>query len=141
MTRHQLKNGLIFLLLERHTSPTVSFHIYYDVGSVNDLSGQTGMAHLFEHMAFKGTRSIGTKNYQAEVQLMDRIDDLMDRMVEEEEGAPPDPDRISKLRTELKKLQEEHKKYVVTTSWDSFTNGTGRWDSMHPPRWMPPSTF
>ena len=113
VTRHRLENGLTFLLLERHTSPTVSFHIYYDVGSVNDLSGQTGMAHLFEHMAFKGTRSIGTTNYQAEVPLMERIDDLMDRIVQEEEKSKPDPDRMAELQTQLKKLQKEHKGYVV----------------------------
>lgn len=111
--RHQLKNGLTFLLLQRHTSPTVSFHTYYDVGAVNDLTGQTGMAHLFEHMAFKGTPTIGTIDYQAEVPLMKKMDDLMDRILEEREKSKPDSKRLSELQMELKKLQEEHKKSIV----------------------------
>ena len=42
------------------------FHSYVNAGSVDDPSGQTGIAHMFEHMAFKGTETIGTKNYPAE---------------------------------------------------------------------------
>jgi predicted Zn-dependent peptidase len=70
MTKFTLPNGLKFLVFERHEAPVVSFHTYADVGSVDDAKGQTGMAHLFEHMAFKGTTTIGTKDYKAEARAM-----------------------------------------------------------------------
>ena len=66
MTEFTLDNGLKFLVLERPEAPVVSFHIYADVGSVDEVKGITGLAHLFEHMAFKGTKTIGTKDYEAD---------------------------------------------------------------------------
>jgi len=54
------------LLMERHLSPTVSLYIRYRAGAVDEMSGRTGTAHLLEHMMFKGTTSIGTKNYRNE---------------------------------------------------------------------------
>ena len=58
-----LANGLHFIVIERHDAPVVSFHTYMNVGSVDDPGGETGLAHMFEHMAFKGTPSIGSKNW------------------------------------------------------------------------------
>ncbi len=56
MTEFTLDNGLKFLVLERHEAPVVSFHTYANVGAVDEVKGITGLAHLFEHMAFKGTK-------------------------------------------------------------------------------------
>jgi len=78
MTEFTLDNGLKFLILERHEVPVVSFHIHADVGAVDEVKGITGLAHLFEHLAFKGTKTIGTKNYDAEAKAMARIDELFD---------------------------------------------------------------
>jgi len=64
VTEFALPNGLRFLLLERHEAPVVSFHTYVNAGSVDDPSSETGLAHMFEHMAFKGTDRIGTRNYR-----------------------------------------------------------------------------
>src|SRR3990170_9065100 len=52
LTEFTLDNGLKFLVLERHEAPVVSFHTYADVGAVDEVHGITGLAHLFEHMAF-----------------------------------------------------------------------------------------
>src|SRR5271165_1651518 len=62
VTEFTLANGLHFMVAERHEAPVVSFHTYVNAGSVDDPSGATGIAHMFEHMAFKGTESIGSKN-------------------------------------------------------------------------------
>jgi len=61
---HTLKNGMRVLIVERHQAPLVSFNMTYGVGGVNEHAGITGIAHLFEHMAFKGTRRIGTSNHR-----------------------------------------------------------------------------
>ena len=66
ITVKKLDNGLTVIICERPEAPVFSFDTFVDVGSVQDPMGQTGMAHMFEHMAFKGTDTIGTTDYAAE---------------------------------------------------------------------------
>src|SRR5215470_11142656 len=66
VTEFTLTNGMHFILIERHDAPVVSFNTYVKAGSLNDPAGQTGLAHMFEHMAFKGTPTIGTTNWPEE---------------------------------------------------------------------------
>jgi len=73
---YRLNNGLKLLVVQRDT-PTVSCQLWFDVGSVNDPEGLSGAAHLFEHMMFKGTRIIGTKNYEEEKPLLDETVRIM----------------------------------------------------------------
>ncbi len=67
---YTLKNGLKILMVERHLSPTVSFYIRHSVGAIDEDDGRTGTAHLLEHMMFKGTKTIGTKNYKKEDKIL-----------------------------------------------------------------------
>ncbi|MFQ5802916.1 MAG: M16 family metallopeptidase [Candidatus Methylomirabilales bacterium] len=62
-----LDNGLKVLLLEEHKAPVVTFHIWYRVGSRNEQIGRTGLAHLVEHMMFKGTERIGSQEFSRRV--------------------------------------------------------------------------
>ena len=71
-----LSNGMTVLIVERHEAPVVSFNIKFRVGSVDEDVGQTGLAHILEHMLFKGTPVTGTKDYAAEKPLLDRIEKL-----------------------------------------------------------------
>ena len=80
VTEFTLANGLHFIVIERHDAPVVSFHTYVNVGSVDDTSGRTGLAHMFEHMAFKGTQTIGTKNWPEEKKAMDAVEEIYDRL-------------------------------------------------------------
>src|SRR4051794_22318271 len=73
VTTFTLPNGLRFLVIERHEAPVVSFHTYVNAGSVDDPGGHSGLAHMFEHMAFKGTPEIGSKNWPAEKKALDAI--------------------------------------------------------------------
>src|SRR6476469_6552356 len=68
---HKLANGLTILMVERHQTPVVSLNMTFGVGGVNEQVGQTGLAHLYEHMAFKGTRTVGTKNYEKEQPVLE----------------------------------------------------------------------
>src|SRR6202049_2389871 len=83
-----LANGLHFIIIERHEAPVVSFNTYVNVGSVDDPGGQTGLAHMFEHMAFKGTPTIGTKNWPAEKAAMDEVDRVYARLDNERNKGP-----------------------------------------------------
>lgn len=78
-----LDNGLTLLLVERHDQPTVACGMFYDVGGANDPRGKSGIAHLFEHMLFKGSRIVGTSDYQAERAYIEMQDELRVKMIAE----------------------------------------------------------
>lgn len=122
-----LDNGLKLLLIERHEQPTVACGLFFDVGSVNDPRGQSGIAHLFEHMLFKGTRRIGTDNFEAERPLIQQQDALRAKMNDEflrmremkrrgEISDVLDPDQWTDAYRSMKKeydaMVEEHRKYI-----------------------------
>jgi predicted Zn-dependent peptidase len=98
-----LPNGLHFIVLERHESPVVSFHTWVNVGSVQDPAGNTGLAHMFEHMAFKGTETIGTRGWPEERKALDAIEEAYDRVeAEADKGVKADPMRVDMLRTQVR---------------------------------------
>lgn len=78
-----LNNGLTLLMVERHDEPTVAVGVFYDVGGVNDPRGKSGIAHMFEHMLFKGSRIIGTNDYEAECSLIEQQDILRAKMIDQ----------------------------------------------------------
>lgn len=63
LEKHTLSNGLTVILVEDHTVPVISYQTWYRVGSVDEKSGQTGIAHLFEHLMFKGTPKYPAKQF------------------------------------------------------------------------------
>ena len=77
-----LPNGMRLLMVERHDAPTVAGGWVAHVGSVNERPGITGISHLFEHMMFKGTHVIGTKDYEKDVEIIDEQDAIRDEMRE-----------------------------------------------------------
>lgn len=129
VTAHTLKNGLTVLFAERHGAPVFSTLYGFKVGSVDEYPGITGTAHLFEHMAFKGTPRIGTKDYEKEKVLMDKIAQVGHAWsVELAKGDLGDKDKIAALRAELTKLEQEQKSFIVKDEIDliySNAGGTG----------------
>jgi predicted Zn-dependent peptidase len=77
-----LKNGMKFLVVERHEAPVVFCAIVFDVGSANERNNITGISHLLEHMMFKGTEMMGTKNYKKEIPYIEKTDELGERTIE-----------------------------------------------------------
>lgn len=121
-----LKNGLKILMVERHLSPTVSFYIRHRVGAVNELDGRTGTAHLLEHMLFKGTKTIGTKNYHMEskyIKSIAKIGNALD--LEKMKGERADRSRIASLTNKLEILQNEHKRWFVENEIDRLYKENG----------------
>lgn len=123
---HTLKNGMKVLMLERHYSPTVSFFISFKVGSVDEYPGISGTAHLLEHMLFKGTKRLGTKNYVEEKEILDKIDKIAIELDNERiKGRDADKIKMKGLKAELARLQEKHKKYVIKDEIDSIYSKNG----------------
>src|SRR6202047_3770985 len=86
ITVKKLPNGLTILICERPEAPVFSFFTMVDAGSAQDPLGKTGLAHMFEHMAFKGTDKIGTKNYAAEKVALEKVEKAYARSEERRVG-------------------------------------------------------
>jgi len=107
VTEHKLDNGLTILILERHDAPVASFITYANVGSADDSKGYTGMAHMFEHMAFKGTTTLGTKDIEKELKLIKVEDSIfMELRAERNKGRFADSARIQNLNTAYEAARE-----------------------------------
>ncbi|MDH4185645.1 MAG: insulinase family protein, partial [Nitrospira sp.] len=119
----KLPNGLTVLMVERHQTPVVSLNMTFRVGGVNEQIGQTGLAHLYEHMAFKGTRTVGTKNYEKERPLLEDLfrvgTELEQRQRSIARRGPEKPAgaeeraSIERLQQQFADLQEQAGQFVV----------------------------
>lgn len=88
-----LDNGMKILLVPRKGDPNVAAGWVAKVGAVNERPGITGISHLFEHMMFKGTRTIGTSNIDKDLELQAKMDEVKGRIRVEEQ------DQLRRLRT------------------------------------------
>jgi predicted Zn-dependent peptidase len=103
-----LENGMLFLLLPRHNVPSISALILIEAGNVDNEVGQTGLAHMFEHMAFKGTDRIGTRDHGAELAVQKEVEAAGLKLTAEvAKGHLADAATIDGLRTELQNLTEQ----------------------------------
>ncbi|NLX51438.1 MAG: insulinase family protein [Deltaproteobacteria bacterium] len=122
----RLPNGLTVLMLERHFSPTVSLYIRHRVGAVDEVKGQSGAAHFLEHMMFKGTPTIGAKNFAAEKKLLAQIEQTGRALDgERRKGEKGNRRRIERLASSLKRLQDEHRRYYVPNEIDRLYTENG----------------
>jgi predicted Zn-dependent peptidase len=81
-----LDNGLRVLMVPRKGDPNIAAGWIARVGSVNERPGITGLSHLFEHMMFKGTHAVGTKNIQDNLKLLEEMDTVRAELRREEQG-------------------------------------------------------
>lgn len=126
VTEHSLANGMKFLIVERHTVPVVSFWVHADAGSVDDPAGQTGLAHLFEHMAFKGTSDIGSKDIKKEKEALAKVDQAYAAwQAERLKGERADPERLKQLEAVFKQAEEEAEKFVEPEEYSKAVEENG----------------
>ena len=123
---HTLKNGMKLLMVERHNSPTVAAWIRFKVGSVDERSDERGLAHLLEHMLFKGTTTLGTRDYAAEKPVLDRIEQTAQKLIAERiKRDKADPKLIEELSAELARLEKEAEKFVVKEEFADIYSRNG----------------
>src|SRR5881396_2759504 len=79
-----LSNGMHLLIVHREGEATVAGGWVAHVGSSNERPGITGISHLFEHMMFKGTPTIGTKDYRKDLEIINAHERIRDQMRQEE---------------------------------------------------------
>jgi predicted Zn-dependent peptidase len=123
VTEFTLENGIRFLVLERHQAPIVSFMTYFNVGAAEEETGKTGAAHYLEHLAFKGTSLIGTKDYSAEKPLLDEMDQLFDQLLEAE--ANQDDQALAQIQGEFDAVRTEAAGYVEQNEFGRIVEQEG----------------
>ncbi len=123
VSEFRLDNGMKFIVLERHQAPVISFLIYGDVGGADEPDGQTGVAHYLEHLAFKGTKRIGTTNYQAEKPLLERLDQLFEEIKAAEKQGKSE--QVEQLFSEFQTVEAETSKFVKQNEFSQIVERAG----------------
>jgi len=122
---YTLENGLRLFILPRPGVPIASFIVQYRIGGVNELPGNTGIAHLLEHLLFKGTTSVGTLDYAREAPILREIDRLHDSILSAGDRSPADTATLSALRQNIRDLEREASEFVTSNEFDEILSGNG----------------
>lgn len=126
ITVKKLPNGLTVLIMERPEAPVFSFFTHVNVGSAQEVLGITGLAHMFEHMAFKGTDEIGTKNYPAEKRALAKVEQTYAAYQRENlKEVGRDPKKVAQLEAEWKKAVDEADQYVIPNQFGQIVESEG----------------
>jgi predicted Zn-dependent peptidase len=124
-TVHKLANGWTFIIVERPTAPVFSFATIADVGSAQEVPGITGLAHMFEHMAFKGTPNIGSTDYAAEKKALEALEAAYQAYQAERLSAKPDAKKMETLLASFKAKQETAAGFVAHNEFDDLLTREG----------------
>ena len=120
ITVKKLPNGLTLIVCERPEAPVFSFFTLVDAGSVQDPIGQTGMAHMFEHMAFKGTDQIGTTDYAAEKPALAKVETSYAAYIKERDKT------VGRDDAKLKQLEKDWKDDIAAADKFVKSNEFGK---------------
>jgi predicted Zn-dependent peptidase len=140
VVERSLPNGFRILMVERHDDPTIAGGWVAHVGSANERPGITGIAHLFEHMMFKGTPTIGTKDYEKDLKIIAEQEKVREEIRREEaamraayrrgeiddllkpENKTP---RLKELDKEFQELIEQQRAILVKNEFDRVYTAGG----------------
>ena len=125
LTVHRLANGYTFLILEREGAPVFSFATRVDVGSAQEVPGITGLAHMFEHMAFKGTPRLGTKDYAKEKVAIEELEAAYQAYEAARAKVAPDPAEVERLHKAFKAKEAAADEFVVANAFDEVLSREG----------------
>src|SRR5579864_72621 len=126
ITVKKLPNGLTVLIMERPEAPVFSFYTHVDAGSAQEVNGITGLAHMFEHMAFKGTDKIGTANYPAEKAALARVETAYAAYQhEDDKETGRDPKKVAELQQAWQKAIEDADQYVKVNEFGEIVESQG----------------
>ncbi|MGA2537382.1 MAG: pitrilysin family protein [Terracidiphilus sp.] len=125
-TTKVLPNGLTIIICERHDAPVFSYSTFIDAGDVNDPSGESGLAHMFEHLAFKGTSQIGTTDYAAEKVALAKVEAANDAYEAEYlKAVGRDPKKLVELKKAFTEAQAEAHKFVIPNQFTDIAERNG----------------
>ena len=124
-----LPNGLTLIVCERPEAPVFSYYTLVDAGSADDPQGASGLAHMFEHMAFKGTDQIGTTNYPAEKVALAKVEIAYAAYdAEYRKLVGQDPAKLAQLKKVFEDAQAAAEKFVVPNQFAELAEQNGAVD-------------
>ncbi len=126
VTVKTLPNGLTLIVCDRPEAPVFSFFTIVNAGSVQDPNGETGIAHMFEHLAFKGTKDIGTTNYPAEKIALAKVEQAYAAYdAEYRKRVGRDATKLERLKTEFDEATAAAEKYVIPNQFTQIAELNG----------------
>ena len=117
---YTLDNGLKIYTSVMKEQPRIQTYVAVKVGGKNDPAETTGLAHYFEHLMFKGTKSFGTTNYEAEKPLLDEIERLF-----EVYRKTTDPAERARIYHTIDSVSYEASKYAIPNEYDKLMTVIG----------------
>jgi len=126
---YTLDNGLKVYLTVYKDEPRVQTLIPVLVGGKNDPADNTGLAHYFEHLMFKGTKQFGTLDYEAEKPYLDQIENLFEVYIK-----TTDEEERRAIYKEIDSISNEASKFAIPNEYDKLmsaigASGTNAWTS------------
>src|SRR4051794_20788695 len=126
ITVKKLDNGLTVLICERPEAPVFSFFTLVDAGSVQDPMDATGLAHMFEHMAFKGTDKIGTKDFSAEKVALEKVEQTYAALnIERHKRVGRDDAKVQQLQKDWQAAVKDADQYVIPNQFGQIVESNG----------------
>ncbi|HYK37669.1 pitrilysin family protein [Alloacidobacterium sp.] len=126
ITTKVLPNGLTLIICERPEAPVFSYFTIVDAGDANDPGGESGLAHMFEHLAFKGTKDIGTTDYAAEKGALAKVEQTYAAYDDEfRKRVGRDPAKLKTLHADFEQAQAEAEKYVIPNQFTEIAEENG----------------
>jgi predicted Zn-dependent peptidase len=126
ITVKKLDNGLTVVICERPEAPVFSFYTHVDAGDSQDPMGKTGLAHMFEHMAFKGTETIGTKDYAGEKVALEKVETAYAAYLKErDQGISRDEQKLKGLEKAWQDAIKEANQYVIANQFFEIVERNG----------------
>lgn len=120
ITKKTMENDLRVIFIEDHTLPIFGGIVQFDVGSCYERPGITGVSHLLEHMLFKGTKKIGTTNYEEESLILEIIHKLYSKLAE------ANSIKRDKILEDIEALKEGQKDYIIPSDiWTIYFSHGG----------------
>jgi predicted Zn-dependent peptidase len=126
VTVKTLPNGLTVVLYRRPEAPVFSFFTLVDAGSAQDPLHQTGLAHMMEHMAFKGTPDIGTTDYAKEKVALQKVEETYAAYENERvKRVAQDPQKLKQLQQAWQAAIKDADQYVIKNQFGEIVESHG----------------
>ncbi len=123
-TEFELDNGLRVIMIKQGFAPIISFNLMFDMGGIDEPEGLGGLAHMVEHMAFQGTRTIGSKDIVAELAALQEVE-LLTAMLAQAEKSGASNQEVNKLREKLSESREQAKELGSPNAFSSLLDSNG----------------
>ena len=126
ITTKVLPNGLTLVICERPEAPVFSYFTIVNAGDANDPGGDSGLAHMFEHLAFKGTKDIGTTNYPEEKIALAKVEETYAAYdLEFRKRVGKDPAKLKQLHKAFLQAQAAAEKFVIPNEFTEIADANG----------------